>query len=91
VTLVEEDAGGNQVNGLTSSEGDAQRFFEGFPALGTKYNPSLITKETIPGHAGRDRMILATFNFPEAQLQNRKRFIVRVQEIDGRLFDLPEK
>jgi hypothetical protein len=51
----------------------------------------LITKETIPGHGSRDRMILATFNFPEAQLQGRKRFIVRVQEIDGRVFDLVEK
>jgi len=91
VTLIEEDPGGAQHEGLTSSDIDAQRFIEGTPILGQKFNPTLITQETVAGHQTKDRMILATFGFPESKLQGRKRFIIRVEEIDGKIFEISEK
>jgi hypothetical protein len=91
VTLVMEDPGGAQHEGLTSSDIDAQRFIEGTPILGQKFNPTLITQESVPGHGTKDRMVLATFGMPDAKLQARKRFIVRVEEIDGKIFEISEK
>jgi len=91
VTLVMEDPAGAQHEGLTSSEIDAQRFFEGTPILGPKYNPTLITQETVAGHVSKDRMVLSYFNMPESKLQARKRFLVRVEEIDGKIFEISEK
>ena len=91
VSLILEDTDGSQHPGLTSSEIDAQRFFDGTPALGPKFTKGLIARATVPGRATEDHMVLATFEFPEARLQARKRFFVRIEEIDGKIFELSEK
>jgi hypothetical protein len=91
VWLVLEDADGRQHPGLTSSEIDAQRFFDGTPLVGPKLAKSLITQETVPGHATEDHMVLANFEVSEAKLQARKRFFVRIEELDGKIFEIPEK
>ena len=91
VWLVLEDPDGSQHLGLTSSEIDAQRFFAGTPILGQKYSPTLITQEKVPPHATEDRMVLANFEFPESRLQARRRFLVRIEELDGKVFEISEK
>ena len=91
VTLILEDADGSQHPGLTSSEIDAQRFFDGTPALGPKYSKGWIARATVSGRAMEDHMVLASFEFPEARLQARKLFLVRIEEIDGKIFELSEK
>jgi hypothetical protein len=35
-------------------------------------------------------MIAATFEVPEAKLAERKRFVVAIEEIDGRIFEIVE-
>jgi hypothetical protein len=91
VWLVLEDPNGAQHPGLTSSEIDAQRFFDGTPVLGPKYSKTLITRETVNGLATEDHMVLANFEFSESQLQARKRFLVRIEEVDGKVFEISEK
>jgi hypothetical protein len=91
VTLILEDANGKRTTGLTSSEIDAQRFFDGTPALGPKLSKGLISRATVPGGATEDHMVLASFDLPEAVLQARRNFIVHIEEIDGKTFDLSEK
>jgi hypothetical protein len=83
VTVVLEDASGNQTEGQTSSELDAQRVFSGIPLLGEKYNDSLKERDKIPPHATMDRMVAARFEVPESKLTSRKRFLVRILEVDG--------
>jgi len=90
VTVYAEEKNGNRLTGQTISDPDAKRVFEGIPLLGPKYNPSLILQDIIPGHAVWDRMIGARFDVPDAQLQARKRFIVSIEEIDGKVFDISE-
>ena len=85
------NADGSQHPGLTSSEVDAQRFFDGTPVLGPKFAKTLITQESVPGQATEDHMVLANFEVSEAKLQARKRFFVRIEEVDGKVFELPEK
>ena len=91
VWLVLEDQNGAQHPGITSSEIDAQRFFDYTPLLGQKTSKTLITQETVPGHSTEDHMVLANFEVSDAKLQARKRFFVRIEEVDGKVFELSEK
>jgi hypothetical protein len=47
VTVELVDNQGKSYQGQSVSEMDAQRLFEGLPVLGTKYNPSLLTRELL--------------------------------------------
>jgi len=91
VTIVLEDASGNQTDGQTSSELDAQRLFAGIPLLGPKYNESLKERDKVPPHATLDRMVAARFEVPESKLAARKRFLVRIEEVDGIVSEFAEQ
>ncbi len=87
--LMDENTG--QVQGDTVSEVDAKRLFEAIPLLGQKFNDTLLTRDKIMGHSTEDRMVAARFNAPESRLDARKRFIVRIEDVDGAISDIPEK
>jgi hypothetical protein len=91
VTIVLEDTSGNQTEGQTSSEMDAQRLFAGLPILGEKYNESLKQRDKVAPHATLDRMVAARFEVPESKLTARKRFLVRVEEVDGMVSEFAEQ
>lgn len=91
VTVVLESQSGAQTEGATASEMDAQRLMAGVPLLGEKYNPSLMVRERVPAHTTLDRMIAARFEVPDSQLQARKRFLVKIEEVDGVVQVLSEK
>jgi len=91
VSLVMEDKDGSQYDGKVISEGDAKRLFEALPLLGEKFNETLILRDKIPGHTSLDRMVAARFEAPEARINSRKRFIVRIEEVDGNISELSEK
>ena len=91
VDVLMEDSAGTQYHGATAAETDAKRLFEGLPILGQKFNDTLIIKEKIAPHATIDRMVASRFEAPESKLASRKRFIVRVEEIDGKVFEISEK
>lgn len=91
VTVVLEDATGNRSEGRTISEVDAQRMFEGLPILGQKFNKTLTTRDVIGANAAEDRMVAARFEFPEAKLESRKRFIIRIEDVDGPITEISEK
>jgi len=88
---VMEDKDGSQYEGKVISEGDAKRLFEALPLLGEKFNETLILRDKIPGHTSLDRMVAARFEAPEARINSRKRFIVRIEEVDGNISELSEK
>jgi hypothetical protein len=90
VVVYAEDKNGARLAGKTIADPDAKRLFDQLPILGQKYNKSLILEDSIPGHATWDRMIAATFEVPEAKLAERKRFVVAIEEIDGRIFEIAE-
>ena len=91
VTVVMEGPAGGPMEGDTVSEPDAKRVFASVPALGTKYNDTLIMNDRMAPHASWDRMVASRFNVPEDKLQSRKRFIVRVEEVDGKIVEIAEK
>ena len=72
-------------------EVDAKRIFEYYPILGQKYNASLLTRDRIPGQKSEDRMIVARFEMPVAQLDGRKNLKIRIEDVDGPVSELVEK
>ncbi len=91
VTLVMEDKSGNRIEGTTVAEADAKRMFDALPLLGQKYNTTLMTRDRIPSGATEDRMVAARFEMPESKLQERQRFLVRIEDVDGPVSELTEK
>ena len=91
VTVILENASGVPSEGTTVSESDTDRLFAGVPLLGQKYNPALIVRNKIAPHETQDRMVAARIEAPEAELDKRKRFVVRVAEVDGAVSEISEK
>ena len=91
VTVEMDDNQGRSYLGQPVSEVDAIRLFEGLPVLGQKFNPTLIMRERLGSHGSADRMIAARFQAPMALLDGRKRFVVRIEEVDGKSFEYAER
>jgi hypothetical protein len=91
VTVEMVDSQGKSYLGQSVSEVDAKRLFEGLPVLGSKFNPTLIMRDRIGSHGSSDRMIAARFQAPWSLLDARKRFLVRIEEVDGKVFEYAER
>jgi len=91
VSLVMEDKDGSQYEGKVISETDAKRLFEAMPLLGEKFNDTLVLRDQIKGHTSQDRMVAARFEAPEARINQRKRFLVKIEEVDGAISEMSEK
>lgn len=91
VTVVMEDADGKQYEGATVSEADAKRLFEAVPLLGQKFNDTLLMRDKIPSDASADRMVAARFEAPESRIDGRKRFLLRIEDVDGPVTEFSEK
>ncbi len=91
VTVEMEDSQGKSYLGQSVSEMDATRLFEGLPVLGQKYNKTLLMRERLGSRGSADRMIAARFQAPLAMIDGRKRFIVRIEEVDGKSFEYSER
>jgi hypothetical protein len=69
---------------------DAQRLAEAMPELGP-FHPTLYTKYIIPAHSTGNYTLLAQYSAPERILNDRKRFVVRIEEINGKTTEFSEK
>jgi hypothetical protein len=91
VKVILENPDGNQFEGQVVAEQDAQRLFEGLPILGQKFNETLRTRDTVPAGATMDRMVAARYAAPLAKIEGRKRFLIRIEDVDGATVELSEK
>ena len=69
---------------------DAQRLAETTPEFGPFHSP-LYTKYVIPAHSTGDYTVLAQYNAPDTILNARKRFVVQIQEINGKVAEFDER
>ena len=90
VTVSLEDRQGKPLEGAVVSEVDAQRLFQYFPALGQKYNPSLVARTRVAPRHSMDRMLAARFEVAEKELQARRRLKIRVEDVDGAVSEIVE-
>jgi len=89
VTVVGKD--GSTTEGMVVADADAARYLSYFPALGQKYNDSLVVREKVLPKQLLDKMVMARFEAPESKLQMRERFRIRVEEVDGAVSLIEEK
>ena len=62
---------------------DLEGAFRSYPTLGDMYNPALKDRDVIPAHSSVDRMVAARFDLPAAQIENRKKVTLSVQDVTG--------
>jgi hypothetical protein len=91
VTLILDDPDGNKYDGQTVAEMDAKRLFEAIPLLGEKFNETLLMNDTVAAHATADKMVAVRFDAPEARIDKRRRFILRIEDVDGPVTEINEK
>jgi hypothetical protein len=91
VTVVMEDPDGKQYNGATVSESDAKTLFQYMPLLGQKFNETLLMRDKVASGATQDRMVAVRFDGPESRIEARKRFLLRIEDVDGPVTEIPEK
>lgn len=91
VTVQLDEADGISRKGDVSSESDAARLFEALPALGPKFLNSLMVRQRIGAHRSEDHMVAARFQTPLAKLDARKRLVLRIEEVDGKVFEYAER
>ncbi len=91
IKLYLERADGTRVEGMAIAEIDVQRLFQYYPLLGQRYNDTLRMRDRIEPRQTVDRMVAARFEFPEAELERRRRFIVWVQDLDGVISEIREE
>jgi hypothetical protein len=90
VTVLLEEKDGKSYEGDTVSEVDAKRLFEQMPLLGPKFNDTLVMRDKILPETSQDRMVAARFDAPESRLAARKRFVIRIEEVDGQITEISE-
>lgn len=72
------------------SRSDYQKLAETMPEFGP-FHPTLFYKYVIPAHSASDYTVIAQFSAPEQILNQRKRFTVQVQEVNGKIAEFSEK
>jgi hypothetical protein len=84
------DPAGVEHQGMEIGEVDARQLFKYFPALGPKYNDSLVMRASIAPHRSLDRMLAVRFELPEALVQARKGLRIRLEEVSGPVSEVTE-
>jgi len=91
VTAQMEGSDGSISEGQVTSDSDAARVMQVLPVLGEKYNKTLMVKERIGAHGSADRMAAVRFEVPLEKLEARRRLTVRIEEVDGKVFEYADK
>ncbi len=93
--LLIEDADGNVVEGMAVAAVDAKRMFEYYsranPDLGPMYNEMLVARDRIEPKEMLDRMLVARFELSEEAIRNRRRVILRIEDVDGAVTEIAEE
>jgi hypothetical protein len=92
VDIVCETRGGELLTSRFASQRAVDDLFK-YKALelGAKYNNTLKMGTRIEPGQSLDAMVAGAFDVPEQQLKERKRFLVRVEELDGAVTEIAEK
>jgi hypothetical protein len=77
-------------SGTVVARSDAERLFASMPDAGP-FHPTLYTDAPITAHTTADYTLAVPFSMPEGMLKDRKRMVVRIDEINGKSFEYSAK
>ncbi|MCC6537693.1 MAG: hypothetical protein IT162_09105 [Bryobacterales bacterium] len=69
---------------------DAKRLLAAYPELGPQYNDTLKIRDEIPPRTTLDRMVVARFEVPLAELEGKTRLRILVEDVNGHVAELAE-
>lgn len=84
-----DTANGQTLDGDSVSEIDARRLFEYYPAIGQKYNPTLMIRAKIDPGQTIDRMLAVSFKTSAQGIEQRKGLHIQILDADGQLIVIP--
>jgi len=76
------------VDGSAVAASDLLDAFHNYPLLGEKYNPVLKERDVLPAHQFLDRMVGIRFDLPAEKVENRKRIVLKIQDVTGPVLEL---
>jgi hypothetical protein len=91
VQVFAEMPNGERIEGMSVSDVDAKRMFDYYAELGPKYNESLMVRDKVAPGASLDRMVASRFEIPQPRIEQRRRIVVRVEDVDGAFSELIEE
>jgi len=78
-----EDKDGKTTAGRTIADTDASRFLDANPEQGPKHNASLLPREKLSAGQSVDRMVAASFDSKEDEVNARRKLRVKIVDVDG--------
>jgi len=91
VDMFVETREGDVLDGKEVSEPDARRMFDYYKLLGPKYNDTFTIREKVAPRQSMDRMLAARFEVPASKIEQRKRILIRVEDVDGAVSELVQE
>jgi hypothetical protein len=82
---------GKELDGAIFSEIDARRLFDYYKVLGTKFNPTLLSKDKVESGQTVDKMLAVRFTGTDADIQNRKALHILIHDVDGATTEIQER
>jgi hypothetical protein len=82
---------GAELQGQIVTNADTDRLFQYYPALGQRYNETMLMKSRVQPSQTVDRMLAARFEMPEALFKQRRQLRIRVLETGGPVSEILER
>lgn len=79
---------GEMLSGGSVAEADIKTAFASYPELGEQYNSVLKDRDRIPAHQTLDRMVGLRFTAPIDKVDERKRLVLRIEDVTGPVAEL---
>jgi len=90
-TILWTDADGKEREATHVTRPDMDRILQYTQQAGPKYNEMFVVREKLTGKAMIDRMSAASIPVSEADFAKRKSVKLRLTDLDGLAFELPER
>lgn len=86
ITAKLEKQDGTTIDGLLVSRSDVKQLLAYNKFLGKQYNETLTVQDRVGAHATVDRMIAASFEVPQQELDHAKAIHLEIEDVDGAIF-----
>ena len=90
-TILWTDANGKEHEATHVTRPDMDRILQYSQQAGPKYNEMFVVREKLTGKAMIDRMSAASIPVSDADFAKRKSIKLRIVDLDGLAFELPER
>jgi hypothetical protein len=85
------DARGRETPGMVVAQVDLDRVLDYYKDAGPRYNPVLVFQQALAPRSTSDRTLAAQFPFSASDLDARRAWRIRIEDVDGAVVEIREK